>query len=810
MKTPDSLLRAIAAETRVAIKGLRRSPAYASLMISTLALGIGLNVAVFVVADHALFQPGPFRTPDRLVVLKDASATDMGGRAGRTAPDIIDWQDQRSVFEDVAAYLHGAGNLESTVGVERVSVALATPDLFAVLGVRPARGRAFLPEELSPGRAPVVIVSDGIWRRDLAASPNAIGSQIRISGRTYTVVGVMPPDFRFPNETDAWVPMTVPFDMSQLGLLRVAMFETVIARLQSGADVRTAQSVADRLVHDIGGATANPNQDTRVSVVPFRQELNRLRGSSSALLLATAGLLLLITVANATNLALARGKYRIGELRIRRAIGASSLRALAPVIAEPTLLAAIAGATGFVVAIWSASALAASGALSFGEFTGRSINWRIAGATTALTLGAGAAIALSCVAMLRREVAESRTNSFIAGATGFARVRRLLLVSQVALTVCLLASATLLIRSLGSLLAQDADLSPSVITAEAVPTRSQFPSAAALSDLADKLLEGARSLPGVRAAGIVSNLPLSGGVQALLPITLTGASSASTDSRDIQVDREAATPGYFAAIGLPLLSGRDFTPSDVEGAPHVAVISQDLAERYWPNGSPLGATLQESGDTQPSRIVGVVKRLNTVRLGQRPIPEVYFPYAQRPTAYFGVVIRSDASIAAVAAPLRRILASIAPGVPLFRVRTFGDVKRDSVVPETTRSMILAILGLVATVIAAIGVYGTAAYAVMQRRMEIGIRRALGARGSHIVSLALVDSVGSVLAGIVAGLLLGLAVGRSLASFLFGVSATDPTTLLLVGAGVLLLSALASLIPAWRASRVDPMIVMRNE
>jgi predicted permease len=391
-----------------------------------------------------------------------------------------------------------------------------------------------------------------------------------------------------------------------------------------------------------------------------------------------------------------------------------------------------------------------------------------------------------------------------------ARTRQVVLVAQVALCFVLLTGAVLVIQSLARLLNQDRELPSSVLTAELTLSPAKYPTIPLRAAFASEVLAGIRRTPGVSAAGLVSNLPLGGGAEVTLPVRISGSTDPAAESQNIGVDRELVSPGYFQTMGLALVRGRDFGEQDGPDAASVAIISEEMANRYWRASDPLGATVSMFGDPHPRTIVGVVRTIRSFSLKQKPVPQVYFPYAQQPSAYFGVVVSTTSDARSVIASVRAAVRAVDNTVPVFRIRTFGQVRLDSVAPQRDRAIILGVFGVLAIALAAIGIFGAASYNVALRGPEIGIRRALGAPSASVVRFVLRESLVPVTAGLAVGVLASLAVNRLLASVLFGIGPDDPTTLAIVGVGLLFVALIATAVPAARAIQIDPMDAIRFE
>ncbi len=802
------LPRGLASDLYDSARRLLRQPGFAFATIATLALGIGANVAVFLVADTVLFQSGPLSQPDRIVVLEHAYGAFDRDRSKRTAPDLLDWEQLGDVFESVASYAPGAANLQSADGAERIKITLATPSFFSVLGVAPSAGRAFLPDDRVPHHGNVVVISDGLWRRDFGDAAGTIGSVIQLSGESYSVVGIMPRDFHFPGETEAWIPLTVPFDPSQVKFLKIALLETLIGRLRSGLRSQQAQHRVDLLTAQLGGPNPDPREDPRVVVTALRSSLSKDRLDSLRLLATMAALLLLIATANVTSLLLARASSRLDEMRVRIALGGTPARIRAQLMAEPLVLSLFGGLAGLVIALICARGLVASGVVEHSDLGDVQLGVRAYAITLGISLFSGLVAGAIAAGILRRQ-AQGAPGAARAGLSRVGlRTRQVVLTAQVALCFVLLTGAVLVIQSLSRLLDQDRVLPASTITAEISLSPEKYPTQALRAAFANDVLARIRRAPGVTSAGLVSNLPLGGQASIMISAQISGSTVPAADLQNLFADLEPISPGYFQTMGIALVRGRNFDERDGLGAPLVAIISDAMAARYWPGADPLGATVSVGGE--PRTIVGIVRTIHSFSLRSKPVPQVYYPYAQQSSEYLSIVVRTWNGATNVPAVIRESVHALDNTAPVFRIRSFGQVRIESVAPERDRAIILGAFGLLAIALSAIGIFGAASYNVARRASEIGIRRALGAPNGAVAGLVLRQSLVPVSGGLALGAVLALAVNRLLASVLFGIGPDDPATLVAVAAGLLVVGLIATVAPAARAMRIDPLDAIRAE
>lgn len=804
------LPRQLVSDLRQAASRLLRQRVFAIAMMLTMALGIGANLSVFLIADAALFQSGPLKDLERIVVLKNADGTYSDSRDSRAVPDLLDLERDSGAFEAVASYAHGAGNLVGANGAERVAVTLATPDFFNVLHFAPIAGRSFLPSERIPRNANAAIISNALWHRDFGAAQNVIGRQLQLSGKSYDIVGVMPPEFQFPGETDVWIPLTVPFDPSQVSLLRIALIETVVARLKPDVSREQAQLSIDAMSAMISPGSVRRGEDDRVTVASFRSQLAHGNRDGIALLASMALLVLLIAIANASNLVMARASARLEEIRLCVALGATPKRIYQQLMTEPLLLTFVGGGTGLIIAYWFTHVMVATGTLPKSELG--EVHFGIYLGALAIGISVfGGALAGGASAVILSRQAHLPPSSVRGGSSRMSlNARRYILGVQIAFSFALLVGASLVIRSLATLLDHDAEMPSDTWTAEMSLPPATYTNGVIRSKFAGDLLDRIRMIPGVRNAAIIDNLPLGGGAEVSLPVRISESKVQSAEPKSINVDLEVVSPGYFQTMGVSVERGRDFREADGFGAPLVALISEEMMTRYWPVANPVGATVTLEGDPRPRTIVGVVRGVRSYSLGQEIIPQVYFPYSQSPTTYFAVVASTTMDADRITAAIRHAVRGLDDRVPMFKVRTFGQVRRDSVVPQRSRAMLLGAFGFLALILSTIGVYGAAAYQVAQRQLDIGIRRALGATAFQVFRGVVVETLVPVVFGILGGACIAVALGRVMGSVLYGIGPYDPATFATVCIGLSSVAIAASSIPAWRATQISPDLAIRSE
>lgn len=813
-------------DIRFAFRTLSRAPFFTVIALLTLALGIGATTAIFTVVDGVLLRPLPYPEPQRIVRLSEVSA--KGGKMNFSDPDFEDIEAQTRSFTSLAR-VSDFGVVSTVAGNEavRARLAAASKDFFRTMEVHPLRGRFFAPDEQREGGTPAVVVSYGFWRGALGGAPIEQGTTLTFDGKVFTVVGVAPPELDYPAGTELWMPAELVGRRPS----RTAHNWPVLARLAPGVTLAQASADADNIARRLKQQYGDATDMVGAAMVPLREQMVGKLEPALLILLGASAVLLLIACANVVNLMMARMAAREGEYALRLALGASRARLVQQFVAESLVLATGGGMLGVVLAAVGVRALLAMQSGNIPRAADVHVSWSVL--AFALGVSVAAALAMGLLTALRAgrgdlraALAESQRTQAGAGAT--LRLRGALVVAQVAATIVLLVGAGLLGRSFIKLLAVDPGFrtESSLVLDVSLPSGSNHDSVWATRTVGfyDALMDRLRAIPGVREVGGVTLLPLSGengGNGTFLIMT----------SADEQVDMESlsrlfrdpsrtgnaefrvASAGYFRAMNIPLVKGRLFDERDTRESPHVAVISEALAKKRWPNEEPIGKVIQfgnMDGDLHPFTIVGVVGDVREESLATEPEPMFYADYRQRPwAAYnFDVVMQGNVENAAVIAAARRAVNDLRPDVPP-RFRTIETVVSTSVADRRFTLLLIAVFGASALLLATLGVYGVISYLVTQRRQEIGVRIALGAQSSDVMKLVLHQ--GALLAGIgiVVGGAAALALTRLIRGMLFGVSTTDPLAFVAVILCMLAVALLASFIPARRAAGIAPMSILRG-
>jgi predicted permease len=799
----------ILADLRYAARVLFRAPAFALAVVAILALGIGANTAIFSIVNAVLLRPLPFEQPERLVRLfhtPPQSAFPGLTRFSLSAANFYDWQRAARNFDGMAMYRFRQFTLTDH-GVARSVVAGAVGEgFFEVVGAQAAMGRVFRPDEDRPGRS-VVILSDRFWKAHFAAAPDVVGRTLRLNGEAYTIVGVMPPGFSVAawavTARDLWVPMAL--DDAARGI-RENHNHQGIARLKAGIDLEQGQAelgvIASRLEREYPQA----NTGWGATIVPLHETLVGDVRTTLWMLLAAVGLVLLISCANVGNLLFTRALGRRKEIAIRSALGAGRGRVFQQLLIEAVVLAAAGGAAGLLLARFALGAGAALLADQVPRADEISIDARVlvfvAGASLLTGMLAGAFPALRAGATDLSEALKEGGRS--ESAVGV-RTRRVLIVCEVALSIVLLMGAAVMFRTLVALRLVDPGFdSRSVLTMSVSLPETRYPDAARVTAFFDAALQRVRALPGVIAAGAIDDLPTRGG--SVQPIVLEGhAELLPRDQPTVEVRK--ITPGYLRALNIPLHRGRDVNDSDRD----VLLVSRSAAKLLWGDADPIGrrVTLPLQSKTILEEVVGIVGDVKQGELSAATAPTVY--QVTRPNTWrsLTLALRTSVPPETIAQPVAAAIRAIDPEQPVDDIRTLDAVLEETLTSQRLSALLLAIFAAVALTLSSVGIYSVLSYIVRGRSREIGIRTALGARTADVVRLVIVEGMTPTLFGLAIGAAGAFASGALLDRLVFGVSASDPVTLAIVCAVLAVVALIASLLPAYRASRLDPLTVLRS-
>ena len=804
-------------ELRYAARRLRLSPAFTAIVVVTLALGIGANTAIFSVVNEVLLRPLPYRAPEQLVTIEHFYPSLNALEAPVSVAGFIDYRDKTTSFDGMAVQSGWGANLTGFDEPERIQASRVTGQFFSTLGIPAARGRTILPEEDAEGRDRVVVLSDALWHRLFAGDPAAVGKSLQLNGVSYEVVGVMPPGFRdfFNRGSELWVPLA--FTPAQLNSGRTNEWLSLTTRLKPGATIESARAELRLFAEQLKKTFPDGYPpDWTLTVTSFDEQATGRIRPALLMLLGAVGFVLLIACANVANLLLARAAARQKEVAIRTALGAKRWHLVRQLLTESVLLALMGGALGLVLAYVGVRSLSASALTSLTGADRISIDGNVLGFTillsalTGLLFGMVPAVQIS---MASFHDALKEGGRSMSADRGSHLVRRGLVIAEVALALMLLAGAGLLVKSFSRILGVSPGFeSRNILTMNVALPPARYPSDTARLAFWDQAFAAIAPVPGVRSVGATSVLPFGGGwstgsfsVEGYTP--KTGESNPWGDIR-------IASPGFAEALGLPLRRGRFISDQDRVGSQPVVVVDDEMVRRYWPDTDPIGKRIYFGAPAgQPIQyieVVGVVAHTKHEALDAEDRVQLYLPLQQRPQGFLSLVVRTDVDPHSVTAAIRQAVRGIDRDQPLAQIRTMEELLAQSVGQRRLAMFLLGLFAGIALLLASIGIYGVMSYSVTQRAHEIGIRMALGAARANVLRLVMRQGMTLVVLGIALGILGALGVTRLLASQLYGVDSTDPATFAIVALMLGSVALLATLIPALRATRLDPLVALRQE
>ena len=819
-----SPLETLLQDVRYALRTLRKSPGFTFVAVFALAVGIGGNTAIFSLVDAVRARALPYHDADRLVELWGNVLRAKVERRGASYPDYQDWRAQSKSFDDIAAFDSQMMTLAGNDEPERLTTEFVSAPYFSLLGMSPARGRTFQPDEdVVSNPAPVVVLSDGLWKRRFGADPQIVGRTLTLNTRTYTVVGVMPPGFKGLTDTaELWVPFALyapPRVMADRGTRGFA----ALARLKPGVSAAAAQSELDAISRQLEQAYPDTNEKRGAEVTPLDVELFGALRPALLTLMAAVAFVLLIACANVANLLIARSEARQREIALRTALGAGWPRLLRQLITEGCVLTSLGAIAGLLLAQGAVRALLATSPVTFPSFVTPGINPQVALFTVGVSLACGIILGLAPAVHARISRLSEALKDSSRGSDGrrAQRMRSALVVAEVSLAVVLLVGAGLMIRSVRNLSALNPGFdASSVLTLHASIPRASAPPAPGPSAAAAPpppvvearaLLERLRAVPGVVAASLGTDLPLDGNSSASFYSAEGQTAVTAQNMPRAYVHR--VSPDFFSTLRIPIVSGRTFSDTEATPASPAVVVSERVIKRFWPGQDPIGKRIKFGPltSTGPSlSIVGVVGEVKYRGLPENPTadPDIYLPFLDR-NQQVAIAVRTSVPPASLAGSIRAAIRAADPSIPVYSVATMDDLVGGQTAQSRFTMWLMGVFAAAALMLAVVGIYGVMSYLVMQRTREIGIRLALGAGGRDILRLVVGNGARLIGAGIVIGLAASFALQRLVASLLFGVTAADTAS----GVAVAVLAAVALLacyLPALRAMRVDPLHALRYE
>ncbi|MGB9180684.1 MAG: ABC transporter permease [Pyrinomonadaceae bacterium] len=806
-------MRTLFQDLRYGVRMLLRSPGVTFVAILAIALGVGANTTIFSVINSVLLRPLPFAESEKLIKVLGTDAKRGRNDLPTSFPNFTDWREQTQAFESMTAYSEASATLAGSDGPEQIKGVAATADMFPALGVKTFLGRPFLAEEERPGSAPVAVISYGLWQRRFGSDRKLVGQQVMLDGKSTTIVGVMPPGFKFPLDAEnpeIWSPLD---PTSELNKSRGSRYLSVVARLKASATIQQAQSEMEAVARRLEEQYPANNTGRGIRLISLYEDTVGDVRPALLVLLFAVGCVLLIACANVANLLLARSAARHKEIAVRTALGASRWRIVRQLLTESVLLSSVGGISGLLLAMWGVDVLLKLIPASVPRTQEIAMDARVLGFTLAVSVLTGIVFGLAPALQASRL---NLNESLKEGGRGSTeswqrnRVRSLLVISEVALSLMLLIGAGLLIKSFQRLRDINPGFNPDrVLTMSLVLPEAKYDEKEKQSLFFQQLVTRAAQLPGVESVGLIHPLPL-GGSHITTTFTIEGRPPLAPADQ-LNANTRAVSPDFFRALSIPLIKGRAFTEKDTKDAPKVMIVNETLARRFFNGEDPVGKRATVYPFKEPCEIVGVVGDVRHRSLDVEAGPEFYLSYLQSPQPEMSLVARTTSSDAAgLANAVQGVVLQLDKDQPVSDVKTMNQLLGESTAPRRFNMLLLGIFAFIALVLASVGIFGVMSYTVTQRTHEIGIRMALGARVADVFKLVVGQGMVLVLIGVCLGTLGAFAVTRLMSSLLFGVSATDPLTFIGVPLLLAAVAFVACLIPARRATKVDPMVALRYE
>jgi putative ABC transport system permease protein len=806
-------------DLRYAVRSLLKQPGFTAIAIITLALGIGANTAMFSVINAVLLRPLPYHEPERLVTIWEESPQRGLYEMPISFANFRDWQDQNHSFEQIAAYTFTNLNLTDAGEPARLSTVRTSANLFPLVGATPLLGRGFLPEEDKDGANHVVMLSHGLWQSRFGSDATIVGKSLTLNNQSYTVVGVMPASFQFPvgfgylgkvlnDPTDLYVPIAANRNETERG--NFSFF--ALGRLKPGVTINQARADMTTIESRLEQEYRDNNAGIGISLVATQEQTVKRIRPALLVLLGAVAFLLLIACANIANLLLARAASRQKEIAIRTALGASRSSVLRLLLTESLLLSLAGGSLGLLLAVWGTNALMAMAPDNIPRLNEVGLDAQVFGFTLAVSILTGIFFGLIPTLQASKpdlnEALKDSSRGSSGGAAGKS-LRGALVSAEVALSLVLLIGAGLMIKSFVRLQQMNLGFNPDqVLTVNLSLSRFRYPEERQQVAFYQEALARLQSVPGVQSAAATTGLPLT--------VDLSGSDFRIEGRPEPEAGKEmiihtrSVSPGYFKTLGISLVKGRDFSDRDKSDAPGAAIINNDLARIYFPSEDPIGKRITFNEGKSWLSIVGIIGDVKQLGLDSNADPEVYFPYLQATSPRMSIVVRTASDPLSMTAAVKSQIQAIDKDLPITNAKTMQQLLAESISGRRFNMLLLAIFATVSLALAIVGIYGVMSYAVSQRTQEIGIRMALGAQAIDVLKLVVKNGMSLALIGVALGLAGAFALTRLLASLLFQVTPTDGATFSGVAICLIVVALLACYIPARRATKVDPLVALRNE
>ena len=811
-------------DIRYGFRRLLKRPGITAIAVASLGLGIGANTSIFSVVNAVLLRPLPYQDSQRLVVLWETNSQQIAVQMkvqdhNQVAPaNFLDWSKQNQVFEEMAAARFLNFNLTGGDRPERIPGAIVTQNLFSVLQVKPALGRGFLPEDSEPSRERVAVLSDGLWQRRFGADRNVIGQKLNLNNELYSVIGVMPPEFQYPEDAELWVlsrlavPEAPGAANANVATNRLLHYLIVVARLKPGVTKQQAQAEMNNIGSRLQSQYPDTNGSTGVRVVAMQEEIVGDIRPTLRILLGVVVFVLLIACANIANLLLARATSLRKEIAVRIALGANRARIIRQLLTESVLLALAGGILGLLIAYLGIRLLVALSPSDIPRLKEINLDSYVLGWTLLISLLTGLISGLAPALQISKpnlnDTLQEGGRRDDSGATRH-RLRNLLVVAEVAIALVLLTGAGLLVKSFVHLQQVNPGFnSQNVLTLRLALPSYRYAGEEQTKVFTTELLHRVKNLPGVDSVAITTALPLSR-TEAASSFIVEGQPRPPDANLPI-ANWRVVSPEYFQVLSIPLMQGRTFTERDGKDVPGVVIISKSMARSVFPNADPIGKRLLIGSDKSASQVVGVVGDVRHSGLDAEPKPEMYVCYLQTVRPAYTVAVRTKLDPSSMVAAVRNEVQAIDKDQPISSVKTMNQMRLESLAQLRFNTLLLSIFAGIGLILAAVGIYGVMSYSVVQRTHEIGIRMALGAQPENVLKLVLRLGMVLALIGVGIGLVTSFALTRVMVSLLYGVSATDPITFGVVSLLLVMVALLASYIPARKATKVDPIIALRHE